>query len=56
MLVHCGKEEATESEECAWLLTPLSTLHHAIQTTQLASFTFSTGLVCQLAINNSGNY
>lgn len=31
---------------CAWLLTPLSTLHHAIQTTQLAPFTFSIRAAC----------
>lgn len=35
---------------CAWLLTPLSTLHHAIQTTQLAPFTFSIRLLCQLSL------
>lgn len=30
---------------CAWLLTPLSTLHHAIQATQLTPFTFSIRLL-----------
>ena len=35
---------------CAWLLTPLSTLHHAIQTTQLAPFTFSIRAACASAL------
>lgn len=35
-----------ERSVCAWLLTPLSTLHHAIQTTQLAPFTFSIRAAC----------
>lgn len=51
-----GKARLAQRGVCAWLLTPLSTLHHAILTTQLAPFTFSIGLLCQLSIYNSSNY
>lgn len=49
-------KNSTERSVCAWLLTPLSTLHHATQTTQLAPFTFSIRQLCQLSIYNSSNY